>query len=89
MYIPRSAPASVTLDILSGVAYTSEWIDRYQYRTDICVDLGICPSFLEVLVHTFVADSCQKGHVGNSDLFLLESFLPIGLYSRVVGTTLA
>ena len=58
MYIPRSAAASATSDTLLSVAHTSERIDRYQDGTDVCVDLGIRPSFLEVVIDTFIADSC-------------------------------
>lgn len=39
------------------VNVTSEWVHGNQDSPDICVDLGICPPFLKVVVDAFIADS--------------------------------
>ena len=61
------------------VKLTSERIYGYQDTSNIRVDLPISPSLLQVLVYAFVADGGEEGHVGHSDLFLLETFLPVRL----------
>ena len=60
---------------------TSERIDRYQYCPNVSVNLAILPAFLEVLVDTLVRDRGKECHIGHADLLLLESLLPISLYS--------
>jgi hypothetical protein len=38
---------------------TSKRVDRYQYRTDVRVDLTARPSLLQIIVDAVVANGCQ------------------------------
>jgi hypothetical protein len=58
---------------------TSEWVDRDEHGANVSVNLGVGPSFLEILVDALVADSGEQRHIGDPDLLLLEALLPIRL----------
>lgn len=58
---------------------TPEWIHRDQNRANICVDFRVGPPFLKIFIDAFIADGGQQGHIVNSDLLLLEPFLPVCL----------
>lgn len=59
--------------------HTSKWADRNQDIPDIRIDFSVSPAFLKVLIDTFVTDRRQQGHIGDSNLFLLEAFFPVRL----------
>ena len=60
---------------------TSERVDRDEHRADVCIDLRILPTLLQVLVNALVCDRGQQRHVRHSDLLLLKALLPICLKS--------
>lgn len=61
---------------------TSKRVNGDEHTTDIRVDLPIRPPLLQVLVDALVGDRREQSHIRHSDLLLLESLLPIGLWSR-------
>lgn len=83
VYIPRSESNSLDNQDEIQDRHTSEWIDRDQDRANVGVYLSIRPTFLEIVIYTFIADSRQQGHIRDAGLFLLETFLPIGLHFRI------
>jgi hypothetical protein len=58
---------------------TAERVDRDEYSSNVRVYLRVGPPFLEVLIDALVANRREKGHVGYTDLLLLEALLPVGL----------
>ena len=63
---------------------TSKRVDRYQDTSDIRIDLAVFPPFRKVLVHSLICDGREQCHVRYANLFLLETFLPIGLHAPLL-----
>lgn len=47
------------------------------------INLPILKTLLQVVIDTFVGNGRQQRHIRHADLFLLESFLPVGLRKEV------
>jgi len=63
---------------------TSKRVDGYQDTSDIRIDLAVLPPFRKIFVHSFIRDGREQRHVRYADLFLLETFLPIGLHAPLL-----
>ena len=58
---------------------TSEGVNGDEHRTNVGIDLGILPSFLEIFIDALVRDGGEEGHIGHADLLLLEALFPVCL----------
>jgi len=67
--------ALVAVQYLVGV-YTqiTEWIDRHQHVSNICVNVAIFETLLEVVVDGLVGDFADQREIGDAHFLLLGRF---------------
>lgn len=63
---------------------TSKRVDGNQDTSDIRIDLSVLPPFRKIFVHSFIRDGREQCHVRHANLFLLETFFPIGLHAPLL-----
>ena len=59
---------------------TSKGIDGDEDGADVCIDLAVCLSLLEVVVDAFVGYRREERHIRDANLLLLEAVSLCGVW---------